>query len=326
MRLYIDTVSQSFVTDPAFRAPVDSATFKRGDAAQVNIQFSNGSTVLSAVSGRDLKFGIKASGDYDGDYIVFTEDYTINGNDYVLNPSFNTEALNLLLGHDPLSGNVIPDVAAVDAMLEVSWSDDSGTSWYSTNTITATINNDVNKGSEGTPIELPDALDWLQANGIVYETAITSLTGGTSTYLDALVTTGIPVGSLYAVKGSGNNLSIYRMADSTSTTSVPLRIRPLDYNNPDNKKVWFLAAPQVASLRSYGQVLATALAIENSSGNAITLYGDEVTAETDLQLPDVSGHIPSVPPYADLTAANAALDSGDFFWDTTLKKLRQATA
>jgi hypothetical protein len=35
------------------------------------------------------------------------------------------------------------------------------------------------------------------------------------------------------------------------------------------------------------------------------------------------------PPSADcvdLTAANAALAAGDFWWDTTLKKLRTATA
>jgi len=38
------------------------------------------------------------------------------------------------------------------------------------------------------------------------------------------------------------------------------------------------------------------------------------------------GRIPVVPEYANLTAANAALDSGDFFWDTTLNKLRIATS
>jgi hypothetical protein len=44
-------------------------------------------------------------------------------------------------------------------------------------------------------------------------------------------------------------------------------------------------------------------------------------------VPDATGTIvPIVPAYADETAANAALASGEFYWDTTLKKLRVATA
>ncbi len=41
---------------------------------------------------------------------------------------------------------------------------------------------------------------------------------------------------------------------------------------------------------------------------------------------DAGGVLPVVPEYVDLTAANAALASGDYWWDTTLKKLRIATA
>lgn len=44
-------------------------------------------------------------------------------------------------------------------------------------------------------------------------------------------------------------------------------------------------------------------------------------------IPDATGTtVPIVPAYADETAANTALASGDFYWDTTLKKLRVATA
>jgi hypothetical protein len=51
-----------------------------------------------------------------------------------------------------------------------------------------------------------------------------------------------------------------------------------------------------------------------------------LSANRSYTVPDVSGSIPIVPSYSDLTAANAALAAGDFFWDTTLKKLRTATA
>jgi hypothetical protein len=61
-------------------------------------------------------------------------------------------------------------------------------------------------------------------------------------------------------------------------------------------------------------------------GNEIRLKGQTPTALQVITLPDQTGYLPVVPGYADLTAANAALSSGDFFWDTTLKKLRTATA
>lgn len=43
-------------------------------------------------------------------------------------------------------------------------------------------------------------------------------------------------------------------------------------------------------------------------------------------LPMQDGTIPIVPSYTDLTAANAALSSGEFWWDSTSKKLRVTTA
>ena len=60
--------------------------------------------------------------------------------------------------------------------------------------------------------------------------------------------------------------------------------------------------------------------------NRINLTGPVATGTRDIVLPDQSGTAPVVPQYADLTAANAALAAGDFWWDTTLKKLRTATA
>ena len=51
-----------------------------------------------------------------------------------------------------------------------------------------------------------------------------------------------------------------------------------------------------------------------------------LTANRTQKLVDAAGVLPVVPEYVDLTAANAALAAGDYWWDTTLKKLRIATA
>ena len=64
----------------------------------------------------------------------------------------------------------------------------------------------------------------------------------------------------------------------------------------------------------------------HTDASRVDLSAPTATALRSIILPDQSGTIPAVPQYADLTAANAALASGDFWWDTTLKKLRTATA
>ena len=67
--------------------------------------------------------------------------------------------------------------------------------------------------------------------------------------------------------------------------------------------------------------------INGSSSGHVRIYTDQEEVQSyEYTFPTVSGIVPIVPVYADLTAANAALDSGDFYWDTSLNKLRVATS
>jgi hypothetical protein len=170
MQLYIDQGTNGFITDPLFKSPLPELSFKRGDDATINLAFVSGNTSLSAVSGIGLKFGIKQAGDYDGSPIVYTDEYTTAGTNYVLNPSFNTTALNSLL-----SG----DVASVAGMLEIEWTVSGVVA--SSNTQAVTINNDVIKNGELTPIILPTPKDWLFDNlfgiGTPYPIALTDIAG-----------------------------------------------------------------------------------------------------------------------------------------------------
>ena len=63
-----------------------------------------------------------------------------------------------------------------------------------------------------------------------------------------------------------------------------------------------------------------------TNGTHVTTLSHAPTAHRAIAFPDAAGTVPTVPVFADLTAANAALDSGDFWWDSTLQKLRVATA
>jgi hypothetical protein len=62
------------------------------------------------------------------------------------------------------------------------------------------------------------------------------------------------------------------------------------------------------------------------NGNHTSTLSHNPTANHDIAFPDASGTVPVVPAYVGIDAANAALGAGDFWWDTTLKKLRTATA
>lgn len=60
--------------------------------------------------------------------------------------------------------------------------------------------------------------------------------------------------------------------------------------------------------------------------DAQALLRSTATQSQVYTLPDSTGTLPTVPAYANLTAANAALPADEFYWDTTDKKLRVTTA
>lgn len=163
MQLIINRDSNTFVNSVLFNSPVSNIAFKRGDAAKVELIFASENTALSATNDKTIILGLKESGKYDGTFVVSTSSYTTDNTRYVMNPSFNTVALNDLLNSG--DGNDGNDVGSVDLMMEVSWSEDGGSTWYSSNTITATIQNDVIKNLEGTPLQEADPIDWLKTNG-----------------------------------------------------------------------------------------------------------------------------------------------------------------
>jgi len=72
---------------------------------------------------------------------------------------------------------------------------------------------------------------------------ITGLTGGTATDLDGIPTVGLAVGTMVAVF-DGTETRIYRLTTGTNAESSPGVIRPDDFADPANAKVW------IASLSS----------------------------------------------------------------------------
>ncbi len=161
--------------------------------------------------------------------------------------------------------------------------------------------------------------------GVFYDPTITGLTGGGATKLDGITTVGVAVGRVQLALIEGQ-LYAHDLRSGTTAESDPSIIRPDDYHASTNAKYWALA-----SLRSQSSAAATltvdaSIVLGDAAVGFAFILPDNLTDERTHQLPDADGTLASVPTYADLTAANVVLDAGDFFWDTTLKKLRVATA
>jgi len=322
MHLYIDKADGRFISDPLFKSPVDSVSFKRGDAASIRISFVSGFAVEPLEDGASIAFGIKEQNKFDGAFLVFTDSYTEDGDSYILAPSFNTEALNEALNVD---GNDANDIAALTAMLEVTWSED-GENFQSSRTITANIANDLIRGGEGTPAALPDPEAWLAAHGIVYDRA---------TGLEDVATGELEFGRVHFQDGA-----FYRLTSGTEATSLPYVVRPTDYATTTNEKYW--SALNLRGLILFGRFIYTdnflyagkpeenkgqiVLAMDNSTAELAIEPGNLSGSQTAV-FPDATGTVAVVPEhYDDAAAAVAGLDVGDLYFSLASNRFRIRTA
>jgi len=156
MNLYIDSgsIPPRFISEPTFKSQIDSLQFKRGDSAYINLNFVSGNTSLSAVSGVQIIFGAKLVGDYDGALVVSTSGYNIVNNSYQFSPNFNTTSINSYL-----SG----DASSLTLHGEITWSNDNGATWTTTQEIPIVVTNDIIKLTEASPLPSQTFLDYIAA-------------------------------------------------------------------------------------------------------------------------------------------------------------------
>jgi hypothetical protein len=174
VKLYVDLDRLELIEGPGFRNPVSTLRFKRGDAARLEVVFLTNGTTPTAIGDPEtleIHFGAKLNGQFGTDYVVHTADWTLPDPEattpvYSCTPSFNTTALNEALD---LGGGESAEVAL---MGEITWRDGTGEP-TSTRTVLVIVENDVNRGTEGTPQVNPNPAEWLAEHGVtvVYRTA-----------------------------------------------------------------------------------------------------------------------------------------------------------
>jgi hypothetical protein len=145
MRIYIDLDTRRILISPT--RPATRLEFKRRDNDAFEVQFLRAGAVQELPAGTTARVGLKATNDFAGDFLATdTLEKSGTGSETIYSGDFNlnTTALEELFPDEP---------ASITAMLEVEWT--TGTQVGSSLTLPVTIHNDVIRGDEGEPAELP---------------------------------------------------------------------------------------------------------------------------------------------------------------------------
>lgn len=156
MKLHVDLETLQLIEGPGFRNPVTAISFKRGDAARLDVSFLEGGTSAVSIgdpSALEIRFGIKPRNRYDVGYLVHDAVWAMPAADaeapvYHCSPSFNTEELNSALGVGSATGT---ELSEITLMGEITWREGTGEP-TSTRTFLVIVENDVNRGTEGFPV------------------------------------------------------------------------------------------------------------------------------------------------------------------------------
>jgi hypothetical protein len=144
VRVYINLDSNEFVASPVLTQRVNTLYFVRRDTVPVEVQFVRGGTVVELGAGATGVIGLKTT--FSGSFLATDGAWTKTGTGattiYTFDLNLNTSAMDAQFSPDN-------DTASINAKIEVSWTVSSTTS--STLPTTATVYNDVIRGSEGAP-------------------------------------------------------------------------------------------------------------------------------------------------------------------------------
>lgn len=158
MRVYVDLNSSTFVVSPVLTQRVSTLFFVRRDNVPVEVQFVRNGSVVELGAGATGVIGIKKT--FTGSFLATDSAWTKSGTGaatvYQFDLNLNTTAMDAEFSPDATT-------ESIDAKIEVSWSVDGTTS--STLPTSATIYNDVIRGTEGVPTASAAPFALLQSPG-----------------------------------------------------------------------------------------------------------------------------------------------------------------
>lgn len=232
MRILIDLESGEVRTWAG--AAITSLPAKFRDNIPLEVRFSLGGIAQELAAGYSGQAGVKAAGEYAGDFLALDSAWvksgTGTGTVYTFDLDLNTVEFATAFTAEP---------ASVAAVLEVQITD--GSTVRSSQAVALTVSNDYIQGDEGLPTAGTPAYP-IAAQVPIWRVDITALTGGTGSSLDTLVTAGGLYTSRILIVFIGSAAKFYTLVAGTDAEASPAVIRPDDYNASTNAKVWKLVA------------------------------------------------------------------------------------
>jgi hypothetical protein len=145
MRIYLDLDTRKLMSSTV--RPLSKLEFKRRDNDSIELVFLRTGEVQELAAGTLARLGIKADADYDSDFLsltTLTQSGTGASTVYSGELNLNTTAIATAFAAEPVT---------LAAMLEVEWT--SGSVVSSSLTLPVVLLNDVIRGDEGEPVEIP---------------------------------------------------------------------------------------------------------------------------------------------------------------------------
>ena len=155
VNLHVDLETLQLIQGPGQRSAVAALRFKRGDAARLRVVFLESGVTPVTIGDPDeleIQIGIKPRNQFDHSYLAHCVDWSMpsEGDDtptYECFLSFNTLQLNSALNVGSESSE---ELSEITLMGEITWREGMG-EHTSTRTFLVVVENDVNRGTEGTP-------------------------------------------------------------------------------------------------------------------------------------------------------------------------------
>ena len=146
MKLFLDLDSRTFLEFQHSSRALQSIVMKRRDRVPLDLQFVQNGNVVELEDGATGQLGIKADNDFSGLFAAFSAQWTKSGTGdaalYRFELNLNTVEIDTLFAGVPKK--------RISLMLETEWSE--STLLTSSNTLPVTLENDVVRGDEGTPV------------------------------------------------------------------------------------------------------------------------------------------------------------------------------
>lgn len=159
MDLYYDLATNRLTLQAGGSGTLRAMEQKRGDALPLVLRTYRGTAEEALAGTVEIRFGLKQT--LDGELLALADEWTEE--DDVYSAVLDLNSAELLAALD--------DVDSQALLAEITISQDGGTTWVSSQTVTFTVRNDVLKDDDGTPTALPSASDWLSARAVRYDTA-----------------------------------------------------------------------------------------------------------------------------------------------------------